>query len=156
MAKINEPTTVVTQRDREVSRQLAQEAAEVATRQMQERTTIAKAKGLLSVLAAIQPNAPGYGPVYTLQRLGQRGKLTAEDIERARRCVNDCVGDPPRPPTVAECLEALSPLASLPRDYLNENKTAVQFAFPDGNGKSVEVTTEQIEAADRLRAAGGL
>ena len=156
MAKINEPTTVVTQRDREVSRQLAQEAAEVASRQMQERNTIVKAKGLLAILAAIQPQAPGYGSVYQLNRLGQRSKLTAEDIERARRCVNDCVGNPPRPPTVAECLEALAPLARMPRDYLNPNKQAVQFAFPDGNGKSVEVTIEQIEAADRLRAAGGL
>jgi len=154
MAKSAE--TVVTQRDREVSRQLAEEAAEISSRQMQERATIARAKALLSVLASIQPEAPGYGPVYLLQRLGQRGRLTADEIQAARRCVQDCVGDPPRPPTVAECLEALAPLARMPRDYLNENKKAVQFAFPDGNGKSVEVTIEQIEAADRLRAAGGL
>jgi len=122
---------------------------------MQERTAIAQAKTLLAVLAAIQPQAPGYGSVYQLNRLGQRSQVTADEIERARRCLDDCVGDPPRAPTLAECLEALAPLARMPRDYLSPNKQAVQFAFPDGKGGTVEVTTEQIEAAERLRAAPG-
>ena len=137
----------VTDRDRQIHQQIAREAADVAAKEARERQAIAQAKTLLAKLAAVQPAAPGYGEVYVLHRLGQWGKITPDDIERAIRCVQDRVGDPPHPATLAECLEALTPIARMPRDYLNENKHAVQFAFPDGYGKQVEFTRAEIEAA---------
>lgn len=145
----------VTDKDRQVHQQIAREAADLAAKEAAERATIAKAKALLGVLAAIQPAAPGYGDEYPLVRMGQRGKLTSEDIERARQCVEDRYGTPPRPATLAECVGALRALARMPRDYMNPDKTAVQLSFPDGQGKLIPVTLGQIEAADALMAAHG-
>ena len=145
----------VTERDRQIHQQIAREAADLAAQEAKDRKTIAKAKDILAVLAAIQPSAPGYGEVYVLQRLGQRGKVTPADIERARQCIEDRVGDPPHVATVGECIAALRPIAKMPRDYLNENKQAVQFSFPDGEGKMIPVTLAQIEAADLLMSENG-
>ena len=149
------PVPTVTDRDREVARQLASEATEMASKQFEERKVIERCKGLLTALASIQPEAPGYGPVYHLNRMGQRGKITRSDIERAALCLADRVGKPPHPATVEDCIEALGPLARMPRDPLSEDLTAVQFQFPNGSGKTVDITLGMIRQADALVAQYG-
>lgn len=128
--------------------QAVREAADQLAKDAVDRAKKVRIQKLLAILAAIQPSAPGYGPAYEINRAGGRGRITADDILRARTAIREQA-------TLADCLDALEPLVRLPGDYMVQDKTQDLYRFPDGTGRTVGITSEQLEAAKRIWEEAG-
>jgi hypothetical protein len=134
------------QKIQEAADRAAKEATEKAMKEAAERSQVDACRRALEPLADIQPKAPGFGEAYEINRAGQTARITAADIEAARRVRADPAA------TLAAARRALEPLAKLPVDHTVEDRMADLYQFPDGNGRTVGISISTIMTARRLTA----